>query len=76
MFLDECPLFRGIRLAVGGVVPILRTHPDPEHYALDAPAGVAAGESGGLIRHYHPPTHPKDFPPNFRYHFQIDLTGV
>ena len=49
MFLDERELLRGIRLAVGRVVPRFRRLAHTEHHALDAPAGVAEGERGGLI---------------------------
>ena len=35
-------------VAVGRVAPILPGHAHTEHHALDAPAGVAAGERGGL----------------------------
>ena len=48
MFLDERELFRGIRLAVVRVVPRFRRFAHTEHHALDAPAGVAEGECGGL----------------------------
>ena len=49
VFLDERELLRGIRLAVGRVVPRFRGRIHTKHHALDAPAGVAAGKCGGLI---------------------------
>ena len=55
MFLSGRDLLRGLCLADGReVAPVLRGHGDHAHHSLDAPAGVAARERGGLTHLFRP----------------------